>query len=607
MKLKSKIYLSLFLLFGLILLLSGLGSYFLQELSRDSKAIMKDNFQTLEYMQSLSNSLDNITVLMLDLNTIPGIDKELDRELTLCDSILEKQLANITETGEHQLSSELASHFQIVKKLIQRAMKEEPQGVESEMGQILPRIMQIKAVAANIYSINKEALVRKNALANDTAERVTVYMAIFGFSGIFVALVYVLHIPNYFFIPLSKLNEGIKQIAADNYGHLLEVSSKDELGQIASSFNTMVQRLYFYNQSNISVLLAEKRRIDAIINQMHEGIIGIDESNTIIFANLMACELLNTEEEKIKDKTINTLASSNDLIKSIAESLASGDLENKTIRVVRQGKERRYTMEVIPIFTSLSGGEAPVGRGFVVVLTDITTFTEKDFAKTQFIATISHELKTPLASIMMTLKLLKDGRVGDLTQEQQELLGSIREDSDRLLRIIGELLKMAQVETGNIQLEVRPAEPGRMIDVAVQTLQQQASAKGLALHSEVKTGKWVLSDVDKTAWVLVNLLSNAIRYSPEHAEVVLTVAEEGGTMVKFSVSDKGPGIDPKYQESLFEKYFKVPGAGQTGTGLGLAISKEFIRAMGGSIGVVSMPGEGSTFWFQLPATEPATA
>lgn len=607
MKLKSKIYLSLFLLFSLILLLSGMGSYFLQELARDSRAIMKDNFHTIQYMQALSNGLDKVTVLLMDLDNIPGADIELEKELAICGSIIEKQLGNITETGEYQLTSELNAHFQTIKRLISLAKEKGPRGMESVLEQVLPRMMQAKTVASNIFSINEEALVRKNVIADQTAERVTAYMAVLGFSGIMIALVYLLHLPNYILTPLSRLYEGIKQIAADNYGHLLEVSSKDELGEIAGSFNKMVQRLYFYNQSNISVLLAEKRRIDAIINQMHEGILGIDESNTIIFANLMACELLNTDEERIKGKTVNTLASSNDLIKSVAQSLTSSNFESKTIRVVQQGKEKRYTREIIPIFISQSDGEAPVGRGFVVVLTDITSFTEKDIAKTQFIATISHELKTPLASIMMTLKLLKDGRAGELSQEQQELLGSIREDSDRLLRIIGELLKMAQVETGNIQLDVRPADPRRIIDVAVQTLQQQASAKGLVLHTEVKTGKWVLSDLDKTAWVLVNFLSNAIRYTPEHSEVVLSVAEEGGKMVNFSVSDKGPGIDPKYQESLFEKYFKVPGAGQAGTGLGLAISKEFIRAMGGSIGVVSIPGEGSTFYIQLPATEPETA
>lgn len=604
MKLKSKIYLSLFLLFSLILLLSGMGSYFLQELARDSRAIMKDNFHTIQYMQALSNGLDKVTVLLMELDKIPGADIELEKELAICDSIIEKQLDNITETGEYQLTSELNAHFQTIKRLISLAKEEGPRGMESVLEQVLPRMMQAKTVASNIYSINEEALVRKNVIADQTAERVTAYMAVLGFSGIMIALVYLLHLPNYILTPLSRLNEGIKQIAADNYGHLLEVSSRDELGEIAGSFNKMVQRLYFYNQSNISVLLAEKRRIDAIINQMHEGILGIDESNTIIFANLMACELLNTDEERIKGKTVNTLASSNDLIKSVAQSLTSSNFESKTIRVVQQGKEKRYTREIIPIFTSQSDGEAPVGRGFVVVLTDITSFTEKDIAKTQFIATISHELKTPLASIMMTLKLLKDGRAGNLSLDQQELVGSIQEDSNRLLRIIGELLKMAQVETGNIQLEIRPIDPAGILDVAVQTLQQQASARGLVLNTGIHSGKWVLGDADKTAWVVVNFLSNAIRYAPEHSTIALSVAEAEANMLKFSISDEGPGIDPKFQERLFEKYFQVPGAGQSGTGLGLAISKEFIKAMGGSIGLVSAPGEGSTFYFLLPATEP---
>ncbi|MBK7335057.1 MAG: HAMP domain-containing histidine kinase [Saprospirales bacterium] len=270
------------------------------------------------------------------------------------------------------------------------------------------------------------------------------------------------------------------------------------------------------------------------------------------------------------------------------------------MRVVQKGKEKLYSREIIPVFMQQPEEDRPVAIGFVVVLTDITSFSEKDYAKTQFIATISHELKTPIASIMMSLKLLKDGRTGALGADQLELVDSIRDDSDRLLKIVGELLKMAQVETGNIQLDIQPLQPSHVVEMAVHALQQQAHAKGIRIVREMESDQQVLGDADKVTWVMINFLSNAIRYAPESSEIVLSTIGQSGNRVRFSVRDSGPGIDPGFQEKLFEKYFKVPGSNQSGTGLGLAISKEFIKAMGGSIGVESEPGKGSEFYFLLP-------
>ncbi|MBK6905276.1 MAG: HAMP domain-containing protein [Saprospirales bacterium] len=600
MKLKLKLYLSLLLLFVLIVLLSGLGSYFLQKLAVDSRAIMQDNYQTLQYMQGLSAGLDRVVSILPNLKEQEDLDQDLDLALENCRGIIANQIENITEPGEKQLTSELQSEYGLLQRQIEALRKRPVFDTGLFVNQVLPQIVRVRTLSSSIFSMNEEALLQKNKRANKTAEDLVLYMALFGFSGVFFALAFILRIPIYFFKPLSSLNEGIKQIAAKNYRHQLDIASKDELGEIAASFNQMAQKLYHYNQSNYALLLAEKKRIDAVINQMHEGIIGIDDSNTVLFANLLACELLNMEESRLKGRQIQTLGEANDFIQSIATDLASGNLETKSMRVVQKGKEKLYSREIIPVFMQQPEEDRPVAIGFVVVLTDITSFSEKDYAKTQFIATISHELKTPIASIMMSLKLLKDGRTGALGADQLELVDSIRDDSDRLLKIVGELLKMAQVETGNIQLDIQPLQPSHVVEMAVHALQQQAHAKGIRIVREMESDQQVLGDADKVTWVMINFLSNAIRYAPESSEIVLSTIGQSGNRVRFSVRDSGPGIDPGFQEKLFEKYFKVPGSNQSGTGLGLAISKEFIKAMGGSIGVESEPGKGSEFYFLLP-------
>lgn len=227
---------------------------------------------------------------------------------------------------------------------------------------------------------------------------------------------------------------------------------------------------------------------------------------------------------------------------------------------------------------------------------------EKDEAKTQFIATISHELKTPISSIKMAGRLLQDERVGNLNKEQEELVGQVAEDADRLLRITGELLHLTQAETGHMQLQIAPADPQAIVGAAVKAVAFQARQKYIQIITDVPEGVQVTADADKASWVLINYLTNAIRHSPENGVVTVTV--QPGSAVSFVVRDQGPGIEARYLPRLFDKYFRIPGNREdNGSGLGLAISKEFIEAQGGTVAVWSQPGYGSAFSFELPGRE----
>jgi signal transduction histidine kinase len=211
-------------------------------------------------------------------------------------------------------------------------------------------------------------------------------------------------------------------------------------------------------------------------------------------------------------------------------------------------------------------------------------------------------LKTPIASIKMSLKLLEDNRIGQLNDEQTKLINNIKEDSQRLLSITGELLDLAQVESGKITLEKQLVEARSIIEYANNALKVQSEQKHIAIKINCPEGiPKVNCDLEKTAWVMVNFLSNAIRYSNENSEIIMEVKSipEG---ILFSTIDFGKGIDPKYQSRVFDRFNKIPNedAGKSGTGLGLAISKEFIESQNGSIGVESMIGKGSRFYFILP-------
>jgi signal transduction histidine kinase len=265
------------------------------------------------------------------------------------------------------------------------------------------------------------------------------------------------------------------------------------------------------------------------------------------------------------------------------------------LKIYANNKESYFSKEVVKILAD----EKPIGE--VIMLKNITQFKELDLAKTNFIATISHELKTPISSIKMSLKLLEDNRVGNLNSEQVKLVQNIQEDSQRLLKITTELLDLAQVETGNIQLEKSPVDPKAIIDYAYDSMKFQAEQKQITIEINYDSDlPKVNCDLEKTAWVMVNFLSNAIRHSPENSKVIVQAQKQDGSVV-FSVKDSGKGIDPKYKDKIFEKFFKVPNmvTGKSGTGLGLAISKDFVTSQGGKIWVESEIGKGSTFSFSL--------
>jgi len=360
---------------------------------------------------------------------------------------------------------------------------------------------------------------------------------------------------------------------------------------MADAFNLMAKKLYEYEHSNLSKLMFEKKRVETIINQMEDAVLGLDATNKVLFINHKAEELFNLKETEITGKDAPEVAKHNDLLRTVLQR----NTKRPPLKIIVGGKESYFVVDYRPVFND------GVNIGEVLTLKDITSFKELDISKTNLLATISHELKTPISSIKMSLKLVNDGRIGNLNAEQKELITNIDEDADRLLRITGELLNMTQIETGNIQLKLQKAQPAQIISDSVQAVQSLSEQKGIKIQVECPENlKPVNADADKTSWVLINFLTNAIKYTPERGTIIVA-AQNHGSQVRFSVQDFGRGIEEKYRSRIFDRYFKVPGGVEkSSTGLGLAISKEFIDAQGGSIEVKSEYGKGSEFSFLLP-------
>jgi PAS domain S-box-containing protein len=560
MRLKTKLSLGLLFLFVVILLFGILGIISINRLSRDSNSVLKNNLESLVYCNNMLKALEDI---------------QIKKDATqIFEENLKKQESNITEVGEKDATQELRKNFNELK-----INPNDPSNYP-----------EIRRSIIRIQDLNEMAILRKNAIAQNTAETAKLWLTIIFTILTLVAFTFIFNLPGIISNPIRSLSEGIAEIANKNYNKRIYLKQNDEFGDLASSFNIMATKLDEYENSNLSQIKFEKSRIETIINQMRDGIIGLDNKKNILFLNAVAEKLLGLKEADIIGKYSPDVALKNDLMRKL---LQNGE-EKQELKIFADNRESYFNKDVL----NVTNNEKIIGE--VIVLRNITPFHELNEAKTNFIATVSHELKTPISSIKMSAQLLTDERIGSLDNEQMDLINSIREDADRLLKITGELLNMAQVETGNIQLKLQPASPAFIVEQAIQAVQFQAQQKNISIRTNIPESlPAVHVDAEKTTWVLINFLTNAIKFS-QLQTVIEVSAHLNDSGVEFSVLDHGSGIDEKYLPRIFDRYYKVPGGHErSGTGLGLAISKEFIEAQGGVIWVKSQVGEGSKFGFIL--------
>ena len=561
LRLKTKLGFGLGFLFIVILLFGILGIFYINKLSSDTNNIIKNNYETLVYNNNMLKALEEL----------PQNKKALDD----FENNLKKQENNITEIGEKEATNDVRKNFDEIKS--------NPSNHENYV--LIRQAIQV------INDLNQNAILRKNAVAEKTASDATFWLTIIFSVFSLIAFTLVFNIPEVIAAPIRALSEGISAISDKSYDKRIYLNQDDEFGDLANACNVMAQKLDEYEHSNLAKIKFEKSRIETIINQMKDGIIGLDEKKHILFLNAVAEKLLGLKEAEIIGKYTADIALKNDLMRTLLQNGNANEL-----KIYADNKESYFNKDILDV----TNNNEVIGQ--VIVLRNITPFHELNEAKTNFIATVSHELKTPISSIKMSAQLLADNRVSALNADQTELLKSITDDADRLLKITSELLNMSQAETGNIQLKLQPVQPEVIVENALQAVLFQAQHKNISITKNLPSKlSSVYADAEKTSWVLINFLTNAVKYSPESSVIEISISQKENK-ISFAVKDHGKGIEEKYLPKLFDRYFKVPGTYErSGTGLGLAISKEFIEAQGGTIQVKSILNEGSIFSFTLTA------
>lgn len=560
LKLKTKVALGGVFLFTLLLLAGIVCFFYFNRITADAREIIKDNYETLDYSREMTTLLDKMA-----LNDSSGTIKTFEEKLRL-------QEQNITEPGEKERTQGLRRDFELLKN------NPANDSLQREIRKDLNAIMQL----------NLQAISTKNSTAQQYADNAKTIISILLTVCILLGFTFLFSFPSLIASPLAKFMEGIREISNKNYRERINLNRSDEFGELANAFNLMAERLDQYEHSNLSKILFEKQRAETVIHSLKDASIGIDNKGTVLFANQQALRLLHLKDSEIVGRPQDEMSKRNDLFRFLIH-----EQNSVPFKVVLDGNENYFTKELVEI------RQQEDVSGHVIIVKNITPFKERDVAKTNFIATISHELKTPLASSDFSLKLLEDERVGKLSEAQRELVQNLKDDNKRLLKILSELLDLSQVESGKIQLLLQDISAADLASKATASVQNVAKKKNITIKEEIAGDlPAVHADADKTTWVLNNFLANAIRYSPDNGKVIIAVQQKDNK-IEFSVRDFGPGVDPAFGDKIFDRYFKTPGA-KEGTGLGLAISKEFIEAQGGSIRYETEAGKGSRFSFLLP-------
>jgi signal transduction histidine kinase len=558
LKLKTKVALGVGFLFALLLLVGVVGFYYFNKISLESQDLLKDNYKSVEYGRKMLDALNTW-------------EKEQDSARKTFDINLAAQENNITEQGETNVTNALRRDYNAFL----------------QHDDSMPLQMSLQKNISRIIQINLNAINEKNALSQKAVENAKLIITIIVTFCLLIGFTFMVNFPGLIANPITKLTEGIKAIANKNYSQRIHLQRNDEFGELAKAFNDMAEQLNEYEHSNLAKIMFEKKRAETVINSLKDASIGIDKNGTVLFANQQALQLLNLKEPEVVGHKQSDIQQRNDLFRFL-----TNEENGMPFKIVVNDKENYFTKEQIDI------QQENEKTGHVIILKNITPFKELDVAKTNFIATISHELKTPLASSDFSLRLLEDERVGKLTAEQKELVQSLKDDNQRLLRILSELLDLSQVESGKMQLNLQPVPVNDIIVKALGAVQNAAKEKNLQIKQQLTDNlPAVQADAEKAVWIINNFLTNAIRYSAQNDHLIIKASQPDEQHIEIGVQDFGIGIDATLQQKIFDRFYRIPGIHEKkGTGLGLAISKDFAEAMHGEIGVESTPGKGSYFF-----------
>ena len=465
-----------------------------------------------------------------------------------------------------------------------------------------PSSDRLRELCFSLFEINQTAMFnaedRAHSLANQTAFGTMMASIV----ALILSIIATAWLTKVLIKPAEELTETVKQIGLGKLDLKIDIRSNDEIGHLSAEFNKMTERLKKFEQMNIDRIISEKRTSEGIVESISDGLLVTDAQMRVIHMNKAAADLFGHPDETVVDVPVTSVIRDErivSLIRSASSTHGTPGEQSTNILQFDRGDKHLY---VRPKLTKISTTEGDL-YGVVTLLQDVTQFKELDRMKSDFIATLSHEFRTPLTSINMSVDILNQGILGPLNERQKDLINSTKEDCYRLTKLARELLQLSKLESGRLQLNDEELDVHALLEFSLHPLQLQFHEKNVLLVAEVAPDTpRLIADEQQISWVITNLVTNALKYTEPGGTVTVRAKPREDSLL-FEVEDTGLGIAKEHLEDIFARFVQVKraaGATPGSVGLGLAIAKEIVEAYGGRIWAESEPGKGSTFSFVLP-------
>ncbi len=537
-----------------------------------------------------SAALSNVSTSTGPLSSSPGLYRSL------------YEISHLTITIQNEL------HYQLTPTVpadtggtpAQKEMRRHRRN-EIFVSEIDPLFDSLNSHISGVEEAYLASLGSLSAISQQEGNRIRIEVGIFGGLTLVLCILLAIRFSNIIVAPIVELTAKTKRITAGELNQLVIPRTNDEVGRLGEQFNAMAEKLGEFEELNLKKILEEKAISESIVQSMDDALMLIDRFGKVLSINRSAQELFdltNAEGRNALDVSRGKPA-----LESLCTAALKGSWrESNRGEIVEYGRhEKRIFLmrDIIPI----QSGEFPGTVAFLLVLRDITQAHELERMRSDFVGMVSHELRTPLTAIRMSVDLLGEPTLGALSEVQEQFVQAIREESERLLRIVNDLMDLAKIESGKFEVRFSEVDLDPFLQHLLVPFIALAQEAGITLQTEhAPDVPKVHADADRLKQVFVNLISNAMRYTPRGGTITVGVSKsaEEPNFARFFVRDTGTGIPPEFVSRIFERFAIRSKDAKAGTGLGLAIAKEIVQAHGGTIQVKSEIGKGSEFSFTIP-------
>jgi two-component system, NtrC family, sensor histidine kinase KinB len=604
---RQKLMLGFGVLLAIVALIGVLTMSQIDDLGQAIDVILKENYRSVVACQDMKESLERMDSGILF--TLAGNEKEgnhlVEEYTSVFRAALDVELGNTTLPGERELAQRVETFFEGYAKaipLVTQTTRSLEVRRTAYFSTLEPLFQQIKESAQEILVMNQTNMSEANNAARRLADSAHRRMLIAIMACAFLALVFSYLSHRWILHPINKLIESTNEIRRGNLDLVLEARSRDEIGRLSESFNEMAAALRQVRKEDQINLMRTRRATEEVFKALPAAIAVFDLDGRVEVSTEGADRHFGLKPGVLaRDLNYGWLPA---LIRKALDEgrIVEGD---GYAQLFVHNREYFFQPTAVPILVGPEHGEP---TGVALILKDMTQVHEQQELKRGVVSTVSHQLKTPLTSLRMSIHLLLEERVGILNEKQTDLLLAARDDSERLVGILDDLLDISRIALGKSQLSPVSVSPQALVRDAVELFLVETKDKGVTIVNAVPDDlPEVVADAEKVRHVFTNLLANALRFTDPGGAVTVRARSETDH-VRFSVEDTGKGIPAEHMSHLFEQFYRVPGQDEkSGVGLGLAIVKEIIRAHGGDVGVESEVGKGSTFHFTLPVKKDLSA